>query len=109
MCVSLGTYVDVCDVEGVAGWHQAESSENATLHLEDGFLSGQLKIQLHKGLKKASLYLDFVPALVPFLSASSFFPLRCALQSASQIRVFIPSLPSGISPPEHRFHLPQLL
>lgn len=72
-------------------------------------LSGHLKILLHKGLKKkeASSYLDFVPVCFP--SASSSFPLRCELQSASQIRLFIPSLPPGIFPPEHHFHLPQLL
>lgn len=60
--------------------------------------------------KPAPPLLRFVPSpLALFPSASSLFPLWCALQSASQIRLFIPSLPPGISPPEHHFHLPQRL
>lgn len=60
---------------------------------------------LFKGLK-TFLLLHFVPSSLALSSSPS---LRCVLQSASQIRLFIPSLPLGISPPEHHFHLPQWL
>lgn len=71
--------------------------------------SGQLQIVLCNISKTASSYSHSFSPHVIFPSASSLFPLRCVLQSASQIRLFIPSLPPGLFSPEHHFHLPQQL
>lgn len=75
------------------------------------FKHDQVSLDSWKQLPPTSLFAlpphPHPPPPSPHLPPSVSF--RCVLQSASQIRLFIPSLPPGVSSPKHHFHSPQRL